>query len=51
MLCDSGIELVLDEKLGALMQSKSIFGNNQMEKSALAANGAVAFNSFDRGGC
>jgi hypothetical protein len=50
VFCDAGIELVFDEKLAALVQSKLIFRNDQMEKSALATNGAVAFDSFDCGG-
>jgi len=49
VFCDSGIELVFDEKLGALMQSKLIFRNDQMKKSAFATNGAVALESFDCG--
>ena len=43
VFCHRGIELVFDEELGALMQGKLIFRNDQMEKSALATNGAVAF--------
>ena len=50
VFCHRGIELVFDEELAALMQSKLIFRNDQMKKPALATNGAVAFERFDYGG-
>jgi hypothetical protein len=51
VFCNSGIESIFNEKLGTALQSKAVFWNDQMEKSALAANRAVALNGFDFSGC
>jgi hypothetical protein len=51
VLCDSGVELIFDEKLGTPLQSKPILRNDQVKKSALGADRAVALNRFDFSGC
>ncbi len=48
--CHSGVKAILDQKLLTAQEGKLILCNDEVEKSALAANGAVAFERFDFGG-